>query len=83
VEIAISPTKNIIISLSNFKKLILIVIILVVRSWLNYIFILVTMGKKSPYQQQETNNIKMSSCIFGKLLSTYIRWMFLKTGDHS
>jgi hypothetical protein len=33
--------------------------------------------KKSPHQQQQTNNIKMSSCIFGNLHSTYIRWMFL------
>jgi hypothetical protein len=33
--------------------------------------------KKSPHQQQQTNNIKSSSCIFGNPHSTYIRWMFL------
>jgi hypothetical protein len=56
----------------------------VIRSWWNYIFIFVTTGEKSPHQQQQTNNIVMSSCTFEKLLFTLRSWMFFNNiGNHS
>jgi hypothetical protein len=69
VEIAISPTKSIIFSISSFKK------VTKIKSMSKKVAKL--LGKTCPHQQQQTNNITMSSCMFGNLLSTYIRWMFL------